>query len=321
MQEESLLKYISGKASQQEKEEVAAWIDADPANLKRFILLRKSYDALLWENTDELKKNVTQTRSLRIILQKAMQIAAIFIIAFGTSYVVFEKLTEEEIKMQTVYVPAGQRTFVTLSDGTTVWVNGKSTLTFPNRFSSNARDIKLDGEAYFEVKKDPNRQFIVSTAHRTQIKVLGTKFNVKAYKGSEEIATTLMEGKVSFEYLAHNQQVQYITMSPGQKLIFNSKSKTAELQTTTGENELAWKDQRIILHRNSLRESLDILASKYNVKFIVRDYISYEDSFTGVFTNKSIGQILNYIKVSSTIKWRYLKNEQNNGEGAVIEIY
>lgn len=321
MQEESLLKYISGKASQQEKEEVAAWIDADPANLKRFILLRKSYDALLWENTDELKKNVTQTRSLRIILQKAMQIAAIFIIAFGTNYVVFEKLTEEEIKMQTVYVPAGQRTFVTLSDGTTVWVNGKSTLTFPNRFSSNARDIKLDGEAYFEVKKDPNRQFIVSTAHRTQIKVLGTKFNVKAYKGSEEIATTLMEGKVSFEYLAHNQKVQYITMSPGQKLIFNSKSKTAELQTTTGENELAWKDQRIILHRNSLRESLDILASKYNVKFIVRDYISYEDSFTGVFTNKSIGQILNYIKVSSTIKWRYLKNEQNNGEGAVIEIY
>lgn len=57
--------------------------------------------------------------------------------------------------MQTVYVPAGQRTLVTLADGTTVWVNGKSTLTFPNRFSSRTRKVELDGEAYFDVRKDP----------------------------------------------------------------------------------------------------------------------------------------------------------------------
>ena len=94
--------------------------------------------------------------------------------------------------MQTVYVPAGQRTQVTLADGTMVWVNGKSTLTFPSQFASRTRKVELDGEAYFEVQKDPEKQFIVSTAHQSAIKVLGTKFNVKAYRDSEEITTSTL---------------------------------------------------------------------------------------------------------------------------------
>ena len=406
MKEDLLLKYISGKASQQEKEEVATWLDEDTANMKRFMQLRKSYDVLLWENIIELKQSelkqgelkqseighseveyskhsntklsniehqngkhenaehestelsnaelsnaelsndelsnadyengkrrsaMPPKRSLRIIPKRVLQkriiqrrileIAAIFMIAFGLSFAALQLIPEEDIKMQSVYVPAGQRTQVLLADGTSVWVNGKSTLTFPNRFSSKTREVKLDGEAYFEVQKDPKKLFIVSTAHRAQIKVLGTKFNVKAYKNCEEIATTLMEGKVNFEYVNNQHQIQYVTMSPGQKLVFHSKEQKMELQTTDGDEELAWKDKRINLYRNSLRESLDLLAVKYNVKFVVRDYVSHEDSFTGVFTNKTIGQILNYIQASSTIKWRYLEKEQSNGEGAVIEIY
>lgn len=401
MKEDLLLKYISGKASQQEKEEVATWLDEDTANMKRFMQLRKSYDVLLWENISELKQGELKQSELkqgelkqgeighseveyskhsntkfsniehqngkhenvehesaelsntefsnvdyengkrrsamppkrplriipkrvlqkRIIQRRILEIAAIFMIAFGLSFAALQLIPEEDIKMQSVYVPAGQRTQVLLADGTSVWVNGKSTLTFPNRFSSKTREVKLDGEAYFEVQKDPEKQFIVSTAHRAQIKVVGTKFNVKAYKNTEEIATTLMEGKVNFEYMNDRHQIQYVTLSPGQKLVFHSKEQKMELQTTNGDDELAWKDKRIIFHRNSLRESLDILAAKYNVQFVVRDYVSHEDSFTGVFSNKSIGQILYYIQASSSIKWRYLEKEQSNGEGAIIEIY
>ena len=119
--------------------------------------------------------------------------------------------------MQTVYVPAGQRTLVTLADGTTVWVNGKSTLTFPSHFSSRTRAVELDGEAYFDVRKNPEKQFIVSTAHQSDIKVLGTKFNVKAYKEADEVITTLVEGKVNFEFNNASQQPQYIVMAPGQE--------------------------------------------------------------------------------------------------------
>ena len=83
MNQNLLLKYISGKASQREKEEVAAWIDADAANLKEFMSLRKSYDALVWQDADELKTGRDKLLSLRTFTMKAMRIAAIFVLAFG----------------------------------------------------------------------------------------------------------------------------------------------------------------------------------------------------------------------------------------------
>lgn len=219
MNKELLLKYISGKASQQEKEEVATWIDADAANLKEFISLRKSYDAFLWQDTESLSRKTKKTFSLRPVARWVWQIAAVFVVAFGLSYIMIQAFQKENVEMQTVYVPARQRTLVTLADGTTVWVNGKSTLTFPNRFSSRTRKVELDGEAYFDVRKDPEKQFIVSTAHQSAIKVLGTKFNVKAYKEADEVITTLVEGKVNFEFNNAGQQPQYIIMAPGQKLV------------------------------------------------------------------------------------------------------
>lgn len=87
------------------------------------------------------------------VTQRILRIAAVFVVAFGLSYAMIQVLQKEDIEMQTVYVPAGQRTFVTLADGTTVWVNGKSTLTFPSHFSSRTRTVELDGEAYFDVRK------------------------------------------------------------------------------------------------------------------------------------------------------------------------
>ena len=145
MNKELLLKYISGKASQQEKEEVATWIDADAANLKEFLALRKSYDAFIWQDTatTDIKKKSPKTFFLSPAVQRLLQVAAVFAIAFGLSYMLLQTLQKEDIEMQTVCVPAGQRTQVTLADGTMVWVNGKSTLTFPNHFSSRTRNWNL----------------------------------------------------------------------------------------------------------------------------------------------------------------------------------
>ena len=264
MNQNLLLKYISGKASQREKEEVAAWIDADAANLKEFMSLRKSYDALVWQDADELKTGRDKLLSLRTFTMKAMRIAAIFVLAFGLSYVLIQALQKENVEMQTVYVPAGQRTQVTLADGTMVWVNGKSTLTFPSQFASRTRKVELDGEAYFEVQKDPEKQFIVSTAHQSAIKVLGTKFNVKAYR--------------DFEFNNTAQKPQYITMAPGQKLIYYSQSGKTELYTTSGEGELAWKDGIIVFKQTSLQDALEILADRYDVEFIVRRNVPGADT-------------------------------------------
>ena len=96
MNQNLLLKYISGKASQREKEEVAAWIDA--ANLKEFMSLRKSYDALVWQDADELKTGRDKLLSLRTFTMKAMRIAAIFVLAFGLSYILIQTLQKENVE-------------------------------------------------------------------------------------------------------------------------------------------------------------------------------------------------------------------------------
>lgn len=322
MNKDLLLKYISGNASQQEKEDVATWIDEDAANLKEYLSFRKSYDAFLWQDTTDIKKESPRTFTLRSTAQKVLRIAAVFTIAFGLSYTILKSLQKEDAESQTVYVPAGQRTQVTLADGTTVWVNGKSTLTFPNRFSSQTRKVELDGEAYFDVQKDSKRQFIVSTAHQSAIKVLGTKFNVRAYKESDEVTTTLVEGKINFEFITADQQQQYVTLSPGQQLVYNSLSGKTKLYTTSGERELSWKDGKIIFRQTSLREALDILADRYNAEFTIRKNVPHDDSFSGTFTNRNLEQILNFISISSKVRWRYLNNNGNDDKEKIrIEIF
>lgn len=322
MDKELLLKYISGKASQEEKEEVAAWIDADAGHLKEFMSLRKSYDAFIWQDADALCRKPAQTLRLRPVVRRALQIAAVFALAFGLNYLLLHLLREEGAEMQTVYVPAGQRTLVTLADGTTVWVNGKSTLTFPNRFTGRTRRVELDGEAYFDVCKDAGRQFIVATAHQSAVKVLGTKFNVKAYKEADEVITTLVEGKVNFEFNNDARQLQYIALAPGQQLVYNSLNGRTELHATSGERELSWKDGKVIFRQTSLREALEILADRYNAEFVVRSNVPHDDSFSGTFTNRNLEQILNFVSVSSKIRWRYLNNNGDAGKEKIkIEIF
>ena len=320
MDKELLLKYISGKASRQENEEVAAWIDADAAHLEEFIALRKSYDAFVWQDTSNVYEDDSKTYSLRPALWKWLKVAAVFVLAFGLSFGLLQVLQKENVEMQTVYVPAGQRTRVTLADGTTVWVNGKSTLSFPNKFSSRMRRVELDGEAYFDVRKNPEKQFIVSTAHQSAIKVLGTKFNVKAHKEAHDVITTLMEGKVNFEFIDTLNRAQCIAMLPGQRLVYHSLDGSTELFATSGEREVAWKDNKIIFKKSSLREALDILADRYDVEFVIRKNVPSDDLFSGTFTDRSLEQILNFISLSSKIRWRYVNIHATSGKEK-IEIY
>ena len=108
-----------------------------------------------------------------------------------------EQPTVEEpvIAYEEFSTPSGQRALLKLHDGTTVWLNARSTLRYPNHFGKNERKVELDGEAFFEVKQNGKVPFVIST-EKANIKVLGTKFNVFAYKGHEEFNTSLVEGSV-----------------------------------------------------------------------------------------------------------------------------
>ena len=101
--------------------------------------------------------------------------------------------------MNTLYTPAGQRAQLILQDGTEVWLNAKSKLIYPARFTGEKRQVEVEGEAFFKVAKDPSRPFIVST-HDVDMKVLGTQFNVYSYPETGYVQTSLLEGSVCVSF-------------------------------------------------------------------------------------------------------------------------
>ena len=201
MNQELLNKYIAGDATPEEKEEVARWLDADKKNMKEFLALRKLYDISIWqqEQTPVAKDNLSLARkrwTLQSITIELTKVAAIFILSLMIAYsFLINKDETEAASMQTIFVPPGQRAELTLTDGTKVWLNAKTTFTFPNKFTANSRNVTLDGEGYFNVTKDAEKPFIVKTK-KYNIKVLGTEFNVTAYSGSPVFETSLLKGAV-----------------------------------------------------------------------------------------------------------------------------
>ena len=208
-----------------------------------------------------------------------------------------------------------------LPDSTLVYLNSGSVLKYPSIFTGNIREVSLNGEAYFEVAKDPEHKFIVSTPQKSKVEVLGTHFNLEAFDEMDEVITTLVEGKVEFVYEKDGQGSK-ILMRPGQKVIYNNKDGQILSYNTNGESELAWMDQKIIFDKTPFKAALHILKKRYNVDFIVNTSKFDKYTFTGAFTEQYIEEILENFKISSHIRWRNVKLTNNQSEERrQIEIY
>ena len=252
-------------------------------------------------------------------IQRAAAILFIpLLIAFAIQN--FTPSPTEVAQMIEVKTNPGMTTTVDLPDGTKVYLNSESSLTYPSFFSKDKRDVKLTGEAFFEVQKDPEHRFIVSGPHHTQIEVLGTSFNVEAFERDSFISTTLVEGKVRFAY-QKNRQPATVDMKPGQKLMYDTTSSQVKLIQTSGETETAWKDGKIIFQATPLPEALRMLEKRFNVTFVLSNNRLRGEAFNGSFTNQRLERILEIFKISSNIKWRYLDTGDTTNERTRIEIY
>ena len=166
-----------------------------------------------------------------------------------------------------IHVPRNGEYFVQLSDGTKVWINSESSLSFYSSFSEDKRLVKLTGEAFFEVAKDRQRPFIVETPE-CKVRVLGTKFNVKAYSDEGYTYTTLNEGKV--DVLLSNQKTQLL---PNQQLRINNETNETDKKQVNASLYSAWKEGRWLFKDERLEDILVSLARWYDllVSFLDED--------------------------------------------------
>lgn len=150
--------------------------------------------------------------------------------------------------------------------------------------------------------------------------MLGTSFNVEAFEKDDFVSTTLIEGKVRFNYMK-NRQSTAILMKPGQKLTYDSSSSRIQLTETNGESEIAWKDGKVVFHATPLPEALRMLEKRFNVTFVLSNDRLRSEAFTGSFSHQRLERILEIFKISSNIKWRYLDTQDTINEKTRIEIY
>ena len=172
------------------------------------------------------------------------------------------------IQTLTATTPRGGQYQFVLPDGTKVFLNAESEISFPSTFNSNTRSVSLKGEGYFEVTKNPGKPFIVTVTGQQQVKVLGTRFNITAYP-NESIKTTLAEGSVQLTGLSSNHPSKVIAKN--QPVILKPDQQATLLSTGFGvkqvraKNQIAWKDGLFVFRQTPLSEALTQIARWYNI--------------------------------------------------------
>jgi transmembrane sensor len=185
---------------------------------------------------------------------------------------------------------------IQLPDGSKVLLNHFSSLTYPKEFSDNSRIVNLNGEAYFEVFKDKKHPFIVN-ADAINVEVLGTHFNVKAYKNSDEIKTSLFEGSVSVKGWGNSA---FIVLKPNESATYNKTNKKIIHETLQNvSEEIAWRDGVIIFNDLPLQEIAKQLSNSFGVTIKITDQSLQNYKLTARFNNKeSLKQILDLLQIA-----------------------
>jgi len=211
-----------------------------------------------------------------------------------------------ESKMNEVVIPYGKKSQLTLEDGTKVWLSAGSRMAFPTKFTGKKREVFLEGEAYFEVAHNQGQPFVVNT-DEVAIKVLGTRFNISAYKTDKLTETVLLEGKVTLSELSALGFLKSETiLSPNQKASYDrNNSSISVINITDADLAIAWTEGWFKFSQQSLNEVLIKLERYYNVQFVFDSKFTTTDLISGKLDLKeSLESVMNALADVAEIQYR-----------------
>ncbi len=357
-------KFLSGEMLGKDQQNFEDWLNESDENknlfetLKQFDNYTKIYKDI--RNLDVLKaKNLTWYRILKQsrfkeqienesseffnklyfkrFLLYAATIAILTAVAFWMFYATHK--TTNTLTYTQITAPKGSRTNLTLADGSSVWLNSGSVLKYDNKFNDKDRSVYLEGEAFFEVAKNAAKPFYVKT-NDLIMKVLGTSFNVKAYKEEGTVQTTLVTGAMVIQRNNSSDVAGMVFLKPNQKAIFIKKQDQLVLDTSINkkivsnadkktiisekvapkpvlkqnaiiinddiniEQDISWKDGYMVIKQESLEDLAVKLSRQYDVVFNFESKDIKKYRYTGKLYNLTLDQVLNAIKFSSPIDFR-----------------
>jgi ferric-dicitrate binding protein FerR (iron transport regulator) len=296
-----IIHYFKGELNQEQKIRFFEQLSADPEAQKEFAGMQNTValaglsvsgnDAELAEKylndfRKKRRKKILQKFSL-IFSKYAAIITAVF---FITQYYTANHPAERENNLLTV--PAGQRAKLTLNDGTTVWLNSRSTLSYPGTFSGDTRKVILDGEAYFDVARDEKKAFIVETK-QFDIRVFGTEFNVSAYGDDPLSEVALLKGSVEVKPAGNPQAYR---MAENEKVSFRNNRMTVSNRNT------ATREETLDPLKNNKLEKIKTGNGKLSVSSIKNyDYFKWREGLI-CFDNETVENIMKKLEIYYDIR-------------------
>lgn len=316
MTDELLFKYFSNEASAEEVAQIEQWLDEDPARQSEFDSAHYLFNAMIL-HSDELSKMTTpgalektsrKSKVRRLVYRYAAAAAAVVIAGLSGVFVEreinYNKMTAQTNVLE---VPAGQRMSVTLSDGTQVQLNGNSRIEYPVIFSRKQRNVKLSGEAFFEVKHDERHPFIVET-FASKVEVLGTRFNVYADEASEYFSAALVDGKV--KVTTNDETAEQVVLAPDEMVKFVNNHLV--VTKVDAENLISWTEGYVNLADTDFESLMHRFENVYGVKIVIERETMPEIGYKSGKIRVSEGVNFALKLLQHECKFTYTENYETN---------
>lgn len=316
MTDELLFKYFSNEASAEEVAQIEQWLEEDPARQSEFDSAHYLFNAMIL-HSDELSKMTTpgalektsrKSKVRRLVYRYAAAAAAVVIAGLSGVFVEreinYNKMTAQTNVLE---VPAGQRMSITLSDGTQVQLNGNSRIEYPVIFSRKQRNVKLSGEAFFEVKQDERHPFIVET-FASKVEVLGTRFNVYADEASEYFSTALVDGKV--KVTTNDETAEQVVLAPDEMVRFVNNHLV--VTKVDAENLISWTEGYVNLADTDFASLMHRFENVYGVKIVIERETMPEIGYKSGKIRVSEGVNFALKLLQHECKFTYTENYETN---------
>ncbi|MCR2006165.1 FecR family protein [Bacteroides acidifaciens] len=320
LSEDIINKYLTGQCSEEELVEVNAWMKESEENARQLFRMEEIYhlgkfnqyadrqqmaraEKQLYKKLDEEKRKQNKILRMHRWMKYAAMIAVILVIGGGSGYWLYQNGNNQH--MMIAVANEGIVKEIILPDGTKVWLNNSATLKYPREFSEKARNVYLDGEAYFEVTKNWHKPFTVQS-DAMRVRVLGTTFNFKCDKNYRIAEVTLIEGEIEVK---GNKEEGQIILAPGQRAELNKNNGRLTVKQVDAKMDAVWHDNLIPFQKADIFTISKALERFYDIKIILSPDMRADKTYSGVLKKKStIESVLKSLQNSISIDYKIVGN-------------
>lgn len=321
-----LQKFIENRISDSEMELLFRLINSPKGEAELLQSLDEAYESheqdisgLPSDVFPKIKRKIEASHKKKIRIRNFLAIAASVSILIGTSIAFYFSRSDNSKgilpSVTEVVAERGQLSRIVLPDSSVLWLNSGSKIYYDTDFGKSHRDIKLQGQAYMDVVKNPKIPFKVRCNHLV-VQVLGTRFDVEAYPGQSNVRVALESGKVELSNIQYPNFRH--TMNPGELAEYNMIDNQLKSEKVNIELYTAWRSGKLVFRDEPLASVFHKLERRYNVEIEFDTSAIGQSLFTATFTDESVTEVFSLMEKTIQLKSRILRNP--NGMVSKIEM-